>query len=239
MECEVLNKVNNNFCYSFLIPPVIPPFPQSTTTITTKLDSGASGTYIRKEDENIAQQKHPSYNGPRVILPDNSVLTPSHECNLKIPGMSRKGTSAYIFPELKSASLISIGQLCDDGCTVTFTANGVKAVKENNIVLHGSRNWQDKLWDIKFDKYGNHIRATSSPQHNVSQHHLNVIIPKNLAVSKLIQFYQGCLFSPAKTTLLKAVENNNFLLWPGLTPDNVKKHYKETVFTAKGHLNQE
>ena len=152
MECEKLNKVNNNFCYSSINPPVIPPPSNQTKVITTKLDSGASGTYIRKEDENIAQSKHKSCNGPRVILPDNSVLTPSHECNLKLPGMSNKGTSAYIFPELKSASLISVGQLCDDGCTVTFTANDVKAIKENNIVLQGTRNWQDKLWDIKFDK---------------------------------------------------------------------------------------
>ena len=240
MECEQLNKVNNlNFCYSSIIPPVIPPPSFNNNLIVTKIDSGASGTYIRKQDENITINQSPISNGPRVILPDNSAIQPTTKGHLNLPGLSNKGTNAFIFPDLKSASLISVGQLCDDGCTVTFTAEDVTATKNKQVVLHGDRNLEDKLWDIKFDQFGNHIRA-STHQHNESDLHcLNVIIPKDLSISKLIQFYQGCLFSPAKSTLLKAVNNNNFITWPGLTPTNVQKYYKDTVYTAKGHLNQE
>ena len=48
----------------------------------------------------------------------------------------------------------------------------------------------------------------------------------------------AALFSPTKTTLLKAIENGNFIGWPGLNVKDVKKHMDETSHTAKGHLNQ-
>ena len=39
-----------------------------------------------------------------------------------------------------------------------------------------------------------------------SNNHINVIIPKNLPLLNLIGFYQGCLFSPTKQTLLQAIK---------------------------------
>ena len=52
-------------------------------------------------------------------------------------------------------------------------------------------------------------------------------------------YVHAALFSPSKFTLLKALRNNNFIGWPGLTTQNVEKNLDETVATAKGHLDQE
>jgi hypothetical protein len=51
-------------------------------------------------------------------------------------------------PELKSSSLISLGQLADDGCSILLNKTKLFAIKENEIVLKGERNIHDGLWDI-------------------------------------------------------------------------------------------
>ena len=68
---------------------------------------------------------------------------------------------------------------------------------------------------------------------------MNVIIKKDTTTKELIQYFQGCCFSPTKSTFFKAVANGNFITWPGLTTHALSKHYKRNVFVAKGHLNQE
>ena len=243
MACEMVPvKVNNVNCYSFSpnFTSTIPPLPTPSKVTITKIDSGASGNYLRHQDQHIAKYKQNINNGPAVTLPDNTDIRPSSKGHLNLPGLSPSATNSYIFPDLKSASLLSVGQLCDDGCDVTFTSHDVKAIKNGQEILVGSRNWNDRLWDVKFDNHGNHIKSPPLPiPINPSNNKVNVIIPKDLSLSKLIEFYQGCLFSPAKSTLLKATKNGNFITWPGLTPENVNKFYKETIYTAKGHLDQE
>ena len=53
-----------------------------------------------------------------------------------------------------------------------------------------------------------------------------------------MQYLHACLFSPRIQTLLQAIKNNNMITWPGLTIRNVKKYMKETIATAKGHLDK-
>ena len=41
-----------------------------------------------------------------------------------------------------------------------------------------------------------------------------------------------------KSTWLKAIKAGNFIGWPLLTTENVRKYYPETDETPKGHMNQ-
>jgi hypothetical protein len=43
---------------------------------------------------------------------------------------------------------------------------------------------------------------------------------------------------PVKSTWIKAIRAGNYIGWPLLTEQNVKKYYPETTETPKGHLNQ-
>ena len=52
-------------------------------------------------------------------------------------------------------------------------------------------------------------------------------------------FYQGVCFSPTKKTFIQAIENGNFLGWPGLTKQLINNNYDITTHTLKGHINQE
>ena len=82
-----------------------------------KGDSAASGHYIRQQDAACLNSIHP-YQGPSVTLPDADTINPTHQGDLPLKGLSPPGRKGTILPDLKSASLISLGQLCDDGCKV-------------------------------------------------------------------------------------------------------------------------
>ena len=57
-----------------------------------------------------------------------------------------------ILPQLKSASLISIGQLCDDNCDVHLNKTKLVAIKNDKVILEGTGNYVDGLWDIPVHK---------------------------------------------------------------------------------------
>lgn len=57
-------------------------------------------------------------------------------------------------------------------------------------------------------------------------------------MENVMQFLHACLFSPKFQTLVQAVKNKNLITWPGLTAKNIKKYIKETIATAKGHLDR-
>jgi hypothetical protein len=46
------------------------------------------------------------------------------------------------------------------------------------------------------------------------------------------------MFIPIKSALLQAVKNGNLTTWPGLTEQAINKHFKMTLPTAMGHMNQ-
>ena len=63
----------------------------------------------------------------------------------------------------------------------------------------------------------------------------NIVEPKSK--SALIQYLHQCAFSPVKTTWIKEIKNNQFLPWPGLTPQAVEKYLPASLATDLGHLN--
>ncbi len=50
-----------------------------------------------------------------------------------------------------------------------------------------------------------------------------------------MHFYHATAGFPTKPTLLKAIKNNQFALWPGLMVDVVNRNYPEYEKTQKGH----
>ena len=123
----------------------------TSTNIRIKADSGASAHYFREEEakillnkQNIQQQQ-----GPRVRLPDNTVMTPTKHGHLPIPTLSPATTSTHVYNKLRSASLVSVGQLCDEDCLAVFSKKYLHIFNKNGkVIINGSRNLQDGLWDV-------------------------------------------------------------------------------------------
>ena len=126
-----------------------PPPPATKQYKIVKGDSGASTHFFRKEDKDCLQDLRPNTSSPSVTLPDKTTLTPTHTGTLKIsPHLSTRAQTATVLPGLKSSSLISMGQLCDDNCNVLLTKTNMYAIKKDDLVLRGVRNPRDGLWDI-------------------------------------------------------------------------------------------
>ena len=67
----------------------------------------------------------------------------------------------------------------------------------------------------------------------------NVIIRKKQPKSQLSQYLHATCMSPVPSTFLKAIRNNNFITWPGLTTELITKHLPKTIATVQGHLKTE
>jgi hypothetical protein len=71
---------------------------------------------------------------------------PTRKSLLSLPKeFSRNATVAYSFSNLKSGTLISIGQLCDDDCIAIFSKYNVKIIKNDKILIKGKRT-DNGLW---------------------------------------------------------------------------------------------
>ena len=57
---------------------------------------------------------------------------------------------------------------------------------------------------------------------------------------RLVQYLHQAAFSPPKATLIKAVHNNPFVTWPGLTVKAVQKYLPESsLATDKGQMKRQ
>ena len=117
---------------------------------------------------------------------------------------------AHVSPNINN-SLVSIGALCDVECTVTFKIKGVTVVYQNDIILRGWRNHQNKLWYFAL--------SVKNEDEQVGDNKNNLVnnIYQNKIQAELVSFLHETRLSPVKSTLTKYVNNGNFETWPGLT----------------------
>jgi len=145
--------------------------------------------------------------------------------------------TAHVLPDLNQ-SLISIGKLCDAGCTATFDAQTVTIHHEHRPILTGTRQ-QNGLWLLPMQQslwprnQQPPIHALPAPaqQANFTMH--------DAVLRDSIKFLHLTLFSPTKSTLLAAIRNNHFVGWPGLTEHNVKRYLTLQEPTIMGHMDQQ
>ena len=232
------NQVKNHLSHSIVVPP-------SSTIQTTnrsyadilKADSGATGHYLRKSKEKILSNlQNATPSDTTIRLPDQRKIKPSTTGNLPIP-LPSKATKATVYPALKSASLLSIGQLCDVGCSALFTKEALKIFNtSNDLILIGHRNPSDSLWGVNLSSSQQSPPATAT---NPTRNSINVIMCFDKTKAQLAMYYHACLGSPVVSTFLNAIKQGFLTTWPGLTVDLIKNHLPLSIPTAKGHLRQE
>ena len=100
--------------------------PDQAFSSVLKANSGATGHYLRSSEKNMLINLKLHSTGPTVRLLNHEVMTPSQIGDLPIPSLSPLACKAHVYPGLKSASLIAIGQLCDEDCSALFTKKELK-----------------------------------------------------------------------------------------------------------------
>jgi hypothetical protein len=179
---------------------VVPP---QSNPVIAKADTGATAHYFKPEDSNILDNLKFTEQGPQVRLPNNAIIKADQVGNLPHMNLPLAATETHTFKDLKSASLISIGQLCDVGCQAVFQKQDLKIYDaKKQLVITGTRNLQDGLWDIRL--------ASHFPTHTA-----NAALRLDQTKVELAQHLHAACFSPVKSTFVKAIQNN----WPGLTAD--------------------
>ena len=234
---DKINSINFNSLSSNLTSVVQSKFNQfdKNTKIIAKGDSGATNHYLRDEHKKNLDNVQSGLDRPLVQLPNNDVIETSSTGILNLhPALSMRAKEAHILPQL-GTSLISLGQLADDGCVIMLDKAKLRVFKNYTLLLTGTQNLRDGLWDIPLLPHTPQQYHSSAPL----LHKSNVIIPRNKSARTLIQYLHATLYSPTKSTLLTAVQNGDFPTWPGFTVDNVVKFWEETPATALGHLDQE
>ena len=92
--------------------------PPNTTSINMKeiADSGENIHLSRKSTHTMAPAMMDNEMKARLI--DGITMESTHIATLQLPGLSKLARQIHIFPKMKTAPLISLGVLCDDGCTI-------------------------------------------------------------------------------------------------------------------------
>jgi hypothetical protein len=225
-------------------PTTNPPLPNTIihrmANYTAILDTAATGNYVTTSCPVTNQQ--PTQHGVDVILPDGSSITSTHTALLQLPHILPIGArTAHIFPGLKSGSLISIGQLCDHGCSATFDSTQVRIHYQDKIIMTGTRSHvTNHLWILELDD------APISYPSNEPQDILEPSIgtANNLmsydTIAERIAFYHASLFSPVISTWCDAIDNGHFTTWPELSSAQVRKYLPHgSGPMIKGHLHQQ
>ena len=146
---------------------------------------------------------------------------------------SSESLKSYIFPQIKK-TLLSIGKFCNDGKIAIFTndkcmiLNDITKLKrvQNliniNTLIQGTRDTSTKLWNINL----NNNKETANSVYHCTK------------IADTIDYHHRTLFSPVKSTWIKAIQNGNLSTWPNLTADQVQKYLRPSIATAKGHIRQ-
>jgi hypothetical protein len=190
------------------------------------VDSGCTGHFLLVNAPCL--NKVESRTPLMVRLPNAITMESSHTADLDIPELNAAASKAHVFPGMAHHSLLSVGQLCDEGYIVTFRQDTVIICNsEHSKLLSGPRDETTGLWRINLKQTHKHI---PNPISN------NVHELRNTGA--LVHYLHKALFSPTKSAMLQAVKDGHLITWPGLTEDAINKHLKLTPATAMGHMNQ-
>ena len=163
--------------------------------------------------------------GPTVNIPNGDHMKTIEYGTLPLHhSLSTTAKQGNVLKGLNNASLLSIGQLCDDECIAVFDKRHLHVYKHGTLILKGNRNWTDGLWDVEIKS---------------QQQQLNVIVRKDTTKHDLAEYLHKCAFSPPLSTFNRAIKKGHFITWPGIEHVNFERIITNLVPTAKGHLDQE
>lgn len=164
-----------------------------------------------------------------ITCPNGSIMHATHEAELDLPSLPKQARHTYIVPDLKSATLLSVGHLCDHNCSALFEKHQVTIFHDGQAVLHGTRKGPTHLWQLEPSK--------SQPQPIAAQALATrpSFLPARTSTADIVAFLHAALGSPSNTTLLSALDKGYIHSFPGLTSKSFRNHTPFSVASIKGH----
>jgi hypothetical protein len=157
-----------------------------TTNDTAILDSGCTSNFLSAAAP--CSDKQAAHVPLNVNMPNNTTNQSSHTCNLLLTDLPPQARQAHILPGLLHNSLISVGGLCDNRCSVTFTQDQVIVSRDGKCVVYGSRDPRSRLWRVDLKKRFETNQVQCNHAHDNSNQ------------KDLINYLHAACFSPVKST---------------------------------------
>ena len=127
-------NISNLINYIFISNSVNPPSKLLKNSTLSIADTGCSGHY------DGSHGGEPTLSPIKVNLPNGGTMTSTHTRQLNIPSLPPEACTQHLFPEMKTSGLLSIGQLCDSGCTAKFSKRRlIVRNSRGTIILVGHR----------------------------------------------------------------------------------------------------
>jgi hypothetical protein len=93
-------------------------------------------------------QTLPISNGPTVLSASGDIMRSRVSGLLPLsPLLSDTAQKAFVLDDLRTGTLVSLAQLCDDDCIAVFSKFDVKILKNNQVIITGVRT-DNGLWSI-------------------------------------------------------------------------------------------
>ena len=87
-------------------------------------------------------------NEMKAILPYGSIMELTHIATLQLPVLSKLSIQIYIYLKIQTASLISLGVLCDDGCTITLDKQSMYTLNNREEIIKGTSKNKTGMWEV-------------------------------------------------------------------------------------------
>jgi hypothetical protein len=136
-----------------------------------------------------------------VRLPNGDTITSTHVATLNMPSLPQTAILAHILPGLAKHSLLSVGQMCDSGCSVTFTASNVTVTNGHSMILTDQRDKESSLWRVPLNP---------APPLHFGQEYSAHNVYRQKSIQDTITYLHACCFSPVTDTWLKSIQNGHF-----------------------------
>jgi hypothetical protein len=115
----------------------------------------------------------------------------THTCNIDLPGLPLAARKAHLFPALADHALLSVGQLCNHGCHVHFTAHDVSITLRKQTLFTGVRA-ANGLWTVLLTHSKSQANAATQQQANAA----SSISPPSSNTSELLHYLHASCLSP-------------------------------------------
>ncbi len=135
---------------------------------------------------------------------------------------------------------MSVSTLANNGYTTIFLPGneGVDVFGANDVVISSTappalQGWRDGrgLWMVPVVD-----DTTISPSLDLAETAMSVYeLP---STKEVVRFLHASLGHPTQATLLTAAQHGNLVTFPGMTPQNISRHFPESDATQKGHMKQ-
>jgi hypothetical protein len=195
------------------------------------LDSGASGNFgARSAEKYCTEVQDPLFPNPvQVANGEDMEAAKQVQFNLA-PELSPEAQSGHTYNDLKTGTLVSVGQLADDNCNTIFSKHAAYVFKNGKIIITGKRNLTNGLWNIP-------LNPTSTQKPPTPTNNLALGVIQNSQTKRdLAGYFHACMFSLTPSTFLRAITKGHFTSWPGLTISLIYKHLTKSIATSVGHL---